>query len=390
GDASRSLELRAAGDEFHRLAYLLGAHVVEQDSRRTAVEGFVDLRERLGLDLDRQPVDAALERRERRADAARDAEVVLLDEHAVVEAGTMVAASTAAHGVLLEGTEAGGGLAGVEDGGGGAVRQLDEASRERGDAAEPGEQIERDTLAAEDRAGRPLHHCEDGGDIGDRGSFVDFRLDLDRRVERAKDRGGDRYAAHHAGLLEQQLGMAARVFGHEREGRGVAGAEVLGQRRGDDTLDVFPRQLHRSSSGSRPGRTTRCPANESLSTGKSSRKWTPRLSSRAIPHAAIPRTRGCSSSRRRPRPQALRIRPASCQSAAPGSAAGAMGEGSASKRGPSSATRPARRPKTRHSSSEFEASRLAPWTPVHAHSPAAYSPGTDVRPSRAPTMPPTA
>ena len=41
------------------------------------------------------------------------------------------------------------------------------------------------------------------------------------------------------------------------------------------------------------------------------------------------------------------------------------------KAGSSRAARAARRPKTRHSSIEFDASRLAPWTPVHAHSPAA-------------------
>ncbi len=39
----------------------------------------------------------------------------------------------------------------------------------------------------------------------------------------------------------------------------------------------------------------------------------------------------------------------------------------------------ARAPNTSPSSSELLASRLAPWTPVHATSPAANSPGTDVR-----------
>ena len=47
----------------------------------------------------------------------------------------------------------------------------------------------------------------------------------------------------------------------------------------------------------------------------------------------------------------------------PGSRAGSPGS-------PSAASA-ARRPKTRHSSSEFDASRFAPWTPVAAHSPAA-------------------
>ena len=49
---------------------------------------------------------------------------------------------------------------------------------------------------------------------------------------------------------------------------------------------------------------------------------------------------------------------------------------------------PARRPKTRPSSSELLARRLAPWTPVQATSPAANSPGTDVRPSRSVSTPP--
>ena len=49
-----------------------------------------------------------------------------------------------------------------------------------------------------------------------------------------------------------------------------------------------------------------------------------------------------------------------------------------------------RRPNTSPSSSEFEASRLAPCTPVQAASPQAYSPGTEVRPERSVAMPPEA
>ena len=40
--------------------------------------------------------------------------------------------------------------------------------------------------------------------------------------------------------------------------------------------------------------------------------------------------------------------------------------------------RPARRPKTSRSTSEFVPSRFAPWTLTQAHSPAAYRPGTTV------------
>ena len=48
----------------------------------------------------------------------------------------------------------------------------------------------------------------------------------------------------------------------------------------------------------------------------------------------------------------------------------------------------ARRPNTTASAREFPAMRLAPWTPVAAHSPAAYRPLCDVRPSRSVETPP--
>ena len=47
-----------------------------------------------------------------------------------------------------------------------------------------------------------------------------------------------------------------------------------------------------------------------------------------------------------------------------------------------------RAPKTIPSSNEFEARRLAPWTPVQATSPAAQSPGRVVAPSRSVSTPP--
>jgi cytosine deaminase len=47
-----------------------------------------------------------------------------------------------------------------------------------------------------------------------------------------------------------------------------------------------------------------------------------------------------------------------------------------------------RAPKTSPSSSEFEASRLAPWTPVEAASPQAHRPVSDVRPERSVSIPP--
>ena len=330
GDAAGRLELGPAGRELDGLPHLFGAHVVEQDPGRAAVERLAHLRQRLRLDLYRQPVDAALESRQGRSDAAGDAEVILLHEDAVVEAGAMVPAAAAADGVLLERAEPGRGLARVEDGRPRPLGQLDEAAGEGGDTAEPADEVERDALAAEDRARGPLDQGEYRRHVGHRRALLEFRPDVYRGVEGVEDGGADRNPADDARLLEQQLRAAVRIRRHERERGRVARADVLAQGRADHALDLLLRQLHRSSTGSWPGWTTRCPANASLSTGKSSRKWTPRLSSRARPHAATWRTSGCGDPRRRVRPSALWMRPASRQSSAPGFAAGSAGVASAS------------------------------------------------------------
>src|SRR5205823_7390168 len=112
----------------------------------------------------------------------------------------------------LERTQAGSRLASVEDGRGRPVRELDEATGEGGDAAEPAEQVERDALAAEDRARRAFDLRHDGRDVRDGAALLELRLDLHRGVECTEDGGRDGNTAGDAGLLEQQLGAAARLL----------------------------------------------------------------------------------------------------------------------------------------------------------------------------------
>ena len=164
------------------------------------------------------------------------------------------------------------------------------------------------------RAGPSISASTAGGAVDD-GAVLSGGLHVDGGVERAEDRGGGRDAADDAGLLEQQLRAAAEVLGDERVGGHVAVADVLGERELDDPVDRLGRQLHRSSSTAAPGADDEWPASASSSTGKSSRKWTPRLSVRASALSAIRRRSGAGASSSRVRPAALRIRPASCQSA---------------------------------------------------------------------------
>ena len=86
-------------------------HVGEAD-----LEHFLELIERIDLDLDLDQVAGRLlGAREHRADAAGDRDVVVLDQHRVVEAEAVIEAAAAAHGVFFQRAQAGRGLARADD-----------------------------------------------------------------------------------------------------------------------------------------------------------------------------------------------------------------------------------------------------------------------------------
>jgi hypothetical protein len=85
-------------------------------------------------------------------DSTGETYVVVLDQNSVVESEAVVGASTRTDGVLLQGAHQRCGLASVEDGdvtGG----RIDELSRERRDAGEPLNEIERRALSCQERIG---------------------------------------------------------------------------------------------------------------------------------------------------------------------------------------------------------------------------------------------
>src|SRR6186713_922571 len=116
GDAAGGLEPRAPSGQVDGFAQLIEAHVVEKDRVDADGERLCDLVERVALELDRQRRRGTYELHGR-GHRAGGAQVVVLHEHRVVEAETVVAAAAAGDGVLLKLTEAGSRLACVEDGG---------------------------------------------------------------------------------------------------------------------------------------------------------------------------------------------------------------------------------------------------------------------------------
>jgi hypothetical protein len=92
-------------------------HVVEQhdvgDANR---DHFAELVERVDFDLDlHQMAGHRIGAFQHRADAARDRDVVVLDQDGVVEAEAMVEAAAAAHGIFLDRPQSRRGLARAAD-----------------------------------------------------------------------------------------------------------------------------------------------------------------------------------------------------------------------------------------------------------------------------------
>ena len=105
--------------------------------------------------LTRWPTPARA-RSNRRADAAGHRDVVVLDEHRVVEAEAVVAAATDPHRVFFDRPQPRRRFPRVDDGRHGVRDRGDDGGGDRGDAGEMAEEVERGALGAQQRARRPL------------------------------------------------------------------------------------------------------------------------------------------------------------------------------------------------------------------------------------------
>ena len=158
----RRLQACASGRRCHRPAQLGGRHVVEQDHVRAGVERL--LAARPACRPRPRPARSGWRRRTR-SDCGRHAagnrHVVVLDQDGVVQAGAVVGAAAAGHGVLVQRAQAGGRLARVQQLHAGSGHQVGVAPCRRGDAGHPLQQVERGALPCQQRPHRrvqPGHH----------------------------------------------------------------------------------------------------------------------------------------------------------------------------------------------------------------------------------------
>ena len=117
-DATAGLESGPAAGVGDRRAQRVDREVVQQDQGGAGGQGFVELVQAGDFDLHQHARgSAALRGTHGRADSTGRADVVFLDQHAVIQAGAVVARAADAHRVLLQHAHAWRRLAGVDDGG---------------------------------------------------------------------------------------------------------------------------------------------------------------------------------------------------------------------------------------------------------------------------------
>ncbi len=257
----------------------------------------------------------------------------------------------------------------------------DVARGQRRDPAEAAEQVERRALAGEHGARRALELARGGS-----GASVTRAPSSTQRIEarRAGRAPGTPRARHRT--PQATPGSSSSSSARQRASAGTTPsvvrsprADVLGERGPHHAVERLGGQLHRSSTGSWPRRRTTWRSNAAvlgrvvraevaaaaLAPRERALGDEPRQQRRRVEQPLEP---GGGADQARILPQGTadlgRHRPRSERRAGPRRSRPRSGSAA-------SAAERARRPKTRHSSSEFEASRFAPWTPVQAHSPAA-------------------
>ena len=152
GDPAGGLGDGAAVDHRDRAAQGLGVHVVEQHRIDAGVERLVELVERVDLELDLDQVAGMRRARSSAgAHAAGQRDVVVLDQHRVVEPEAVIGAAAEPHRVLFEGAQSRRGLAGADDPRLVAGDRVDQRARRGGDAGHAAEQVERGALGGQHR-----------------------------------------------------------------------------------------------------------------------------------------------------------------------------------------------------------------------------------------------
>ena len=181
---------------------------------------------------------------QRRTDPAGHRDVVVLDQHRVVQAEAVIGAAAQPHRLLFEDAQAGGRLAGADDFRLVTGDRIDQRPRRGRNPGQAADQVQRGPLAGE-------HGARVARDAGDRLTALDAGavpaqpLDAQARIEQLEGEQPGFETGEHAGLTRRDHRVDARVGGHDRIAGDVAGAaEIFEQRGADDRLDQDAQHSH--------------------------------------------------------------------------------------------------------------------------------------------------
>jgi len=235
----------------HRRPHVGGTEFIEQDDVGMCRERLFELRERFDFHLDRnfrrQPARAG----DRSRDRSGGRDMVLLDEHHVIEPDAMILRATAEDSVLLCGTQPRQCFPRVEDLAAGTGNGGDEPARHRGSRRQKLEEVESRTLSGKHRASRAFdgeNHLirQDPVTIAGRPAQFDVGVqapeDLLHPGPAAENRvlARDNPAAHLLGCRDQLGGniATANVF---TQGSGNLGVEIRGNVRHGGRVSLIRR-----------------------------------------------------------------------------------------------------------------------------------------------------
>ena len=167
-----------------------------------------------------------LRSRERCADAARHLDVIILDEHRIVEPEPVVAAAAHTHGILVEQTHPRRRLPRIDELRPVRRRDRRELRRARRHPRHMLQEIQREPLARQHRTRGPMHLC-DHRPRRERRTVRELLLKCDLRLQELKHAARHRYAREHARILRVDDARRLHLRRYDRIRRDIAAADIL-------------------------------------------------------------------------------------------------------------------------------------------------------------------
>ena len=245
-DVAGAFRLRPAPGQPDRFRHIFGGHIVQHDDIRARVQRFFQLIEGFHFDFDFPDKGRiGLGRLHRRRHAARRADVIVFEQHAVGQVVAMIVPAAHAHGILLKHPHIRGGLSRIQQFRLCPFQQFRHRPRIRRNPAHALQIIERHPLARKEHPDIPRH-------FGEQLSLFHFvpvahkKLRLRRRIQQFKRARKHVQPADHAVLLAQKLHLPLAILRHHGVGGNVLARDVLPKRHFDQPvrLQFFRNRIH--------------------------------------------------------------------------------------------------------------------------------------------------